>query len=110
MDPPATDFDWDHGNLEKCRQHGVATAEVEGMFRRLLWVSPDPAHSGREERFKAIGVDSKGRHVFVAFTLREGPGGALIRPISARYMHQKEVRHYESEKKKAEKAARSQNR
>ena len=110
MDLPAAEFDWDRGNLEKCRQHSLATAEVEGVFRRLLWLLPDPAHSRGEERFKAIGVDSKGRHVFVAFTLREGPDGALIRPISARYMHEKEVRHYESEKKKAEKAARPQNR
>jgi len=110
MDLPVADFDWNHGNLEKCRRHGLAIAEVEAMFRRPLWVSPDPAHSGVEQRFKAIGTDSRGRHVFVAFTLRDGPDGALIRPISARYMREKEIRHYESEKEKAEKASRSQDR
>lgn len=39
----------------------------------------------------------------MVFTLRERADALLIRPISARYMHQKEIRHYEEETAKAEK-------
>jgi hypothetical protein len=39
----------------------------------------------------------------MVFTLRERADALLIRPISARYMHQKEIRHYEEEIAKAEK-------
>ncbi len=35
--------------------------------------------------------------MFVVFTLRENPGGLLIRPISARYMHGNEAKRYEQE-------------
>ena len=58
-------------------------------------VFPDPAHSQDEERFTSIGKTSEGRSVFVAFTLRHHDGETFIRPISARYMHQKEVDYYE---------------
>jgi predicted DNA binding CopG/RHH family protein len=52
---------------------------------------PDPAHSGREERMLAIGRTIGRRHLLVAFTLRQGGGEVLIRPISARYMHRKRL-------------------
>ncbi len=48
-----------------------------------------------EERFLALGEDPSGRFVIVAFTFRTRAGARLIRPISARYMHAKEVRKYE---------------
>jgi uncharacterized DUF497 family protein len=67
------------------------------MFRQPLAVFPDPAHSHHEERFKAIGKSDAGRHIFVVFTLRWRQGTRLIRPITARYMHRKEVEHYEKE-------------
>ncbi len=51
-----------------------------------------------EARFLAIGKSPQRRWLFVAFTLRNGDGGTLIRPISARYMHMKEVEHYEQQK------------
>jgi uncharacterized protein len=35
----------------------------------------------------------------VAFTLRQRGGKMLIRPTSARYMHKKEVDHYERQEK-----------
>ena len=34
---------------------------------------------------------------FLVFTLRKRGVETLIRPISARYMHKKEVQHYEKE-------------
>jgi uncharacterized protein len=33
--------------------------------------------------------------MFVAFTFRERDGATFIRPISARYMHKKEIEAYE---------------
>ena len=103
-------FDWDRGNLEKCRHHGVSITAIEAMFRKPLWMVPDPDHSPREQRFRAIGTDAEGRHIFVAFTLRQRPEGMLIRPISARYMHKKEIRHYEKQKAEVEKTSSSEDR
>ncbi len=110
MDLPTAGLDWDRGNLEKCRRHGVEIADIEAMFRRPLWVIPDPAHSLGEQRLRAIGTDRRGRHIFAVFTLRARRGETFIRPISARYMHKKEVRHYETQKAEAEKASRSEER
>jgi uncharacterized protein len=41
--------------------------------------------------------------MFVAFTLREKTGKQFVRPISARYMHLKEVEFYEKEMARIEK-------
>lgn len=90
-----TGFEWDYGNRDKCQKHGVSVAALESAFNRTLRVFPDPAHSRSEERFIAIGKTDEGRHVFVAFTLRTHGAETYIRPISARYMHRKEIEHYE---------------
>ncbi len=91
-------FDWDEGNREKCRKHGVSSVEIERLFRAgPLAVRPDPAHSLAEERFQAIGRTAAGRSVFLVFTVRERDGKRLIRPISARYMHTKEIENHEKE-------------
>jgi predicted DNA binding CopG/RHH family protein/uncharacterized DUF497 family protein len=75
-------FDWDEGNREKCRQHGVSIAEIEGVFRKELRIAPDMAHSMEEDRFIAVGKTSRGRHVFVAFTFRTKAERRLIRPVT----------------------------
>ena len=67
------------------------------MFRSSVAVLPDPLHWKSEERFKAIGRSDDGRWIFVVFTLRPRRGKRLVRPISARFMHEKEVKHYEKE-------------
>ena len=54
-------------------------------------------HSKSEERFKAIGKGNNGRWIFLVFTLRTRRGQRFVRPISARFMHKKEVEHYEKE-------------
>ena len=87
----ALGFTWDAANRLHCRKHGMSEDEVESMFSGVMKIAPDPAHSGREERFVAIGRTSAGRAAFVVFTMRDG----FIRPISARYMHAKEVRRHE---------------
>jgi uncharacterized DUF497 family protein len=90
-------FDWDDGNRAKCQAHGVSPAEVEALFDRPLLIIPDEAHSRDERRLRAIGKTARGRSVFVAFTVRERDGKHLIRPITARYMHRKEVVSYEKD-------------
>lgn len=60
-------------------------------------VAPDMKHSLNEQRFIAVGRNAVGRPLFVAFTLRRQENGLTIRPISARYMHNKEIARYESE-------------
>jgi uncharacterized DUF497 family protein len=84
-------FDWDHGNREKCQKHGVPIAVIEGLFDRPIAVFPDPEHSTAEKRFKAIGRTGDGRGVLIVFTLRSKSGAEFICPVSARYMHLKEV-------------------
>jgi uncharacterized DUF497 family protein len=88
-------FDWDRGNLEKCQKHGVSLAEIEALFTRRPLVAPNPIATAGEERFIAIGRNIVGRAIFVAFTLRKKGKDTFIRPISARYMHRKEIEAYE---------------
>ena len=90
-------FDWDEGNLAKCAKHGVSQDAIEGLFKRPVAILPDVAHSAREERFRAIGRTVDGRAIFLVFTLRRGHAGLFIRPISARYMHRREIESYEKE-------------
>ena len=91
-------FDWDGGNEEKCLTHGVSIGEIETLFHSTVMILPDDAHStDTEERRLAIGKTRRGRHILVAFTLRERDEETLIRPISARYMHREEIEHYEKE-------------
>jgi uncharacterized DUF497 family protein len=96
-------FDWDSGNREKCQKHGVSAAAIESAFHRPLAVFPDPAHSDAEDRLKAIGRTDEGRAVLIVFTLRTLGGATFIRPVSARYMHRKEVDHYDKAAAAAEK-------
>ena len=89
-------FDWDEGNRDKCGKHGVSCKEIEALFARTPRVFPDMAHSHHEQRWRAIGTTENGIYVFVVFTLRPTDDKKpLLRPISARYMHKKEVLHYE---------------
>jgi uncharacterized protein len=88
-------FDWDDGNRAKCQAHGLTIETIERLFDKPMRVMPDIAHSAAEERFKAVGVTAEGRKAFLVFAVRHRAGGWLIRPISARYMHRKEVEAYE---------------
>jgi uncharacterized protein len=101
MDLGVSGFEWDHGNRFKCQKHGVSIAAIESVFFGTLAVFPDPAHSEAKERFRAIGRTSDGRAVLVVFTLRRGSQDTCIRPLSARYMHRKEVQYYETEAAKS---------
>ena len=96
MVPVADGFDWDEGNSDKCQAHGVSVGEIETVFRNEPRIAPDLAHSASEDRLIAIGRNRQGRPLFIAFTMRERNGQRLIRPITARYMHLREVQRYEA--------------
>lgn len=86
-------FDWDDGNWPKCAKHGLTKAEIEEVFENGPGIYSDP--STDEDRWRAIGTTTEGRHVFVVFTLRRLRTETYIRPVSARFMHQREIRRYE---------------
>jgi uncharacterized DUF497 family protein len=88
-------FDWDKGNDPKVFKHGVTRTQLEEVFRSEPYVAPDVSHSDIEERFRAVGRLKDGRYVFVVFTFRLRDSKTLIRPISARFMHGKEISVYE---------------
>ena len=92
----ADGFDWDEGNREKCRKHGVSLDEIESLFLGGPRFAPDLGHSGGESRYIAIGRTTEGRPLFVAFTIRAKAGRNLVRPISARFMHAREAARYEA--------------
>jgi uncharacterized DUF497 family protein len=91
-------FAWDKANRAKCGEHGVSVAEVEHVLAHATtFIKPDLKNSRAEPRFLAIGRTEAGRYAFVVFTPRESGAGILLRPISARYMHKKEIKKYEQE-------------
>ena len=93
-------FDWDEGNREKCQRHGMSVIEVESVFYNLPFLTINSRHGKDEERFQAVGKTRDNRFAFIVFTYRQIKGQNFIRPISARYMHQKEIANYEKQIKK----------
>jgi uncharacterized DUF497 family protein len=55
----------------------------------ISFIIDDPFPGGK--RYRTVGKTRQGRYVFAVFTLR----GSRLRPISVRYMHEREVKHYE---------------
>ena len=91
-------FAWDNANHSKCQEHGVSSAEVEHVLAHAATlIVPDLKNSRAEPRFLGIGRTKAGRYAFVVFTPRQTGAGILMRPISARYMHRKEIKKYEQE-------------
>lgn len=94
-------FDWDAGNARKsAEKHGVSQAEAEQIFfNQPLLILSDTAHSGKEQRYHALGSTDAARTLHITFTLRMHAAGNLIRVISARDMHRKERMRYGQVKK-----------
>jgi uncharacterized DUF497 family protein len=90
-------FEWDEGNARKSAdKHDVSQPEAEQVFfNSPLFVLLDEKHSKHEVRYHALGKTDSGRHLHIAFTLREVD--TLIRVISARDMHRKERAVYEQD-------------
>jgi len=89
-------FDWDGGNWPKCGKHGVSKTEIESVLRNKPAIYPDPFQ--KEDRIRAIGRSDEGRYIFAVFVIRPRDEGDLMRPLSARYMHRKEIDRYEKRK------------
>ena len=94
----ADGFDWDAGNRDKCLKHGLSLADIEHVVGHAdTLIVADIKNSVFEERFIAVGRTLGGRYAFVAFTPRQRGEKLLLRPVSARYMHKKEIAKYEKE-------------
>ena len=70
-------------------------AAIESVFGAPVTILPDKANPSGDQRYRAIGTTSDGRKAFIVFTLRAFGRGMRLRPISARFMHRKEVLVYE---------------
>ena len=94
--PKCKGFQWDEGNLDKnWLKHGVSRLEIEQVFfNRPLLVAVDDLHSGKEQRYFALGRTDLERGLFIVFTVRRD----LMRVISARDMSRKERKVYEDAK------------
>ena len=89
-------FDWNEGNREKNKKHGVESVEIEELFFNPPFVVlPDTKHSGMEKRYYCFGKTFNNRKLLIVFTVRNGN----IRPISARAMNAKERKYYEEKTK-----------
>lgn len=94
-------FEWDDGNRKHCQKHGLSLKQIEHFLQQdNLLVAPDVLHAQQEERYLAIGRARTGKPMLVVFTLRRVDETVWLRPISARYMHDKEARRYEEESAK----------
>jgi uncharacterized DUF497 family protein len=67
----------------------------QGRDRTCLAAFRIPDPNPNEPRFRTAARASDGRPVFIVYTHRERDGRIYLRPVSARYMHEKEVRDYE---------------
>ena len=91
--PEFTGFEWDDGNRDKNRKHGVHGWECEQvLFNKPLVTIDDPSHSIIEERCVAFGQTDAGRRLVLVYTMRKG----LVRVISARDMNKRERQFYET--------------
>lgn len=87
-------FEWDMGNYDKnWAKHKVEWQECEeAFFDSGLKQYKDKLHSGKEERYIALGKTAHGRILYIAFTIRNNK----IRVISARDLNRKEMYLYEN--------------
>ena len=85
--------EWDQGNWPKCGKHGATKDEIAYVLEHTTFRVQDPYAD--EERYNTAHPAMTGRHIFVAYTYRERADGVYLRPISARPMHEKEVKKYE---------------
>lgn len=94
-------FEWDDGNQKHCQKHRLSPKQIELFLQQdNLLVAPDVRHTKKEERYLAIGRVRTGKPMLVVFTVRKVDETVRLRPISARYMHEKEARKYEEESAK----------
>lgn len=88
----AFEFQWDKGNSDKPKKHGLTLEEVEEAFSdEDKVIFGDWKHSGTEQRVTLLGKTKKGRVLNTTYTIRSDK----IRVITARAINKKEVKLYE---------------
>lgn len=88
----AFEFEWDKGNNDKPKKHGLTLEETEEAFfdeGRVIFT--DWEHSKIEQRITLLGKTKKGKLLNVTYTTRKNK----IRVITARSINKKEVKLYE---------------
>jgi uncharacterized protein len=94
-----TGFEWDEENAHKNWERDRVTPEEaeDVFFNEPLAIRSDVRHSKQEKRYYALGQTSRGRYLFVAFTIRR----SLLRVISVRDMNRNERNAYARHEKEA---------
>jgi|SRR3989304_4719957 len=92
VDKKVFEFEWDKGNREKPKKHGLTPEESEeAFFDDNKVVFGDWRHSTAEQRITLLGKTKKGRLLNITYTVRKNK----IRIITARPINRKEVPLYE---------------
>lgn len=88
-------FEWDSQKAQvNFKKHGVSFDEAATIFYDPLYLEDyDQAHSDQEDRFKLIGISSRGRLLVVTYIQRVD----RMRIISSRLATKNERRIYESQ-------------
>ena len=89
-------FQWDAGNIDKNRIHGVHDWEIEEALLDPRGRRIDKMVVNNEERYLWLGrATSSGKYLRIVYTLRQdAEGQTLFRPISAVEMSPSERRRY----------------
>ena len=91
-DKSSVEFDWDEGNRDKPKNHGVTIDEAEeAFFDDNKVVFNDWGHSAKEKRATLLGKTRKARLLNITYTVRK----KKIRIITTRDINKKEVHLYE---------------
>ena len=86
------EFEWDMGNSEKPKKHGLTLEETEeAFFDDNKIVFGDWKHSTDEKRNTLLGKTKRGKLLNITYTVRRNK----IRVITARPVNRKEVPLYE---------------
>ena len=82
IDKLSAEFDWDKGNRDKPKKHGVTIEEAEeAFFDDNKVVFSDWEHSAKEKRSTLLDKTQKGRLLNITYTIRQ----KKIRIITATY-------------------------
>lgn len=85
-------FEWDKGNSEKPKKHGLTLEETEEVFLDdYKVIFGDWKHSVVEQRVTLLCKTRRGRLLNVTYTMRK----TKIRVITARPINKREVKLYE---------------
>ena len=86
------EFDWDKGNRDKPKKHGVTIEEAEeAFFDDKKVVFSDWEHSAKEKRSTLLGKTREERLLNITYTIRR----KKIRIITARDINRREAQLYE---------------